>query len=165
MVQFSVDDIVMYGPNGCCKVAAIEQRDAGMYYILHPVHNDHTKLLVPMDNEDLVGRMRHVPSKRVLRDCIKRALEEPLVWIDDSAERKEAAKHVLSFGSEVELLVLVRSFYKHKEAILASGKKATSSDNAILKTAQEHVRDEFSVVLGIDVDEVDDYIHRTVISI
>ncbi len=161
MAQFSVDDIVMYGSNGCCRVDAIEQRDTGEYYILRPVHKEHTKLMVPLDNEDLVGRIRPVPSKDALKDYIKRALDEPLLWIDDSNERKETAKHVLSHGTEVEMLVLVRTFYKHKEEIMAAGKKATSSDNSILKAAQQHVRDEFSVVFGIEPDEVDDFIRDT----
>ena len=165
MKQFNVDDIVMYGSNGCCRIDAIEDRDSGRYYILRPVNKDHTKLMVPLDNSDLVGRMRPVPSKRTLKTYIKRAAETPTSWIEDSSERKEAAKQVISSGTEVEMLVLVRSFYKHKEAVLASGKKATSSDNTILKTAQQHIRDEFSVVLGIDPDDVDDYIHDTVIAV
>ena len=160
MKQFKVDDIVMYGVNGCCRVDAIEKRDAAQYYILRPVHKEHTKLMVPLDNEELVGRIRPVPSKRTLRGYIKRAAEAPTTWIKDTNERKEAAKHILATGSEVELLVLLRSFHKHKEATLAAGKKATSSDNSILKSAQEHVRSEFSVVLGMEPEEVDDYLEK-----
>ena len=164
MNTYNVDDIVMYGINGCCRVSAIEKRGSEKYYILRPVHNDRTKLMVPFDNEELVSRMRHVPSKRTLKNYIKRAAEQPNTWIDDNSERKEAAKKVLSSGTEVEMLVLLRSFYLHKEAVLAAGKKATSSDNSILKTAHEHIRDEFSVVLGIDAEDIDDYIHKTVIA-
>ena len=160
MLQFNVDDIVMYGVNGCCRVDAIEKRDAGDYYILKPVHNDRTKFLVPLENDELVSRMRRVPSKRTLRSYIKRAADEPTSWIDDNSERREAAKRVIADGTELEMLVLVRSFYKHKQAVLAAGKKATSSDNSILKTAQEHIRDEFSVVLDIDPEDVDAYIEK-----
>lgn len=162
MKQFSVDDIVMYGSNGCCVISAIEERGSDQYYILRPVHNDRTKLMVPLNNNDLVGRIRPVPSKRTLKGYIKRAAETPPSWIDDSSERKEAAKHILSFGTEVEMLVLVRDFYDHKKAVLAAGKKATSSDNAILKSAQEYIRNEFSVVFGIEPEEVDDFIYQAV---
>lgn len=161
MKQFNVDDMVMYGANGCCQVIAIETRSEGNYYILRPVRKDNTKLMVPLNNEELVGRMRPVPSKRTLKTYIKRAAETPVSWIDDSSQRKEAAKHTLSHGTELDVLVLVRDFSQHKEDVLAAGKKATSSDNSILKAAQEHIRDEFSVVFGIDPEEVDTFIQKT----
>lgn len=165
MKQFSVDDIVMYGSNGCCLIAAIEERENGQYYILKPVNNDRTKYMVPFDNEDLVGRIRPIPSKRTLKSYIKRASETPVTWIDDSTQRKEAAKEVLAHGNEFDVLVLVRSFTKHKEAVIAAGKKATSADNMILKSAREYIRDEFSVVLGLEPDEADDYIEQNVIAL
>ena len=161
MGTFKVDDVVMYGANGCCRIAAIESRGSDEYYILRPVHNDRTKLLVPLSNDELVGRMRAVPSKRSLQASIRKALRAETSWISDSTQRKEAAKRVLADGSEFDVLLLVRSFSEHKGKMLAAGKKVTSADSNILKSAQAYIHDEFSVVLGIAPEDVDGYIDKT----
>ncbi len=158
MLDFALNDIVLYGSNGVCKVDAIEERDMGTYYILRPVHKSHTKLMVPTNNERLLNRIRAIPSAADAKQSIKAALSAEPCWISDANARKERAKEILESGTEYELLMLARSFYLHKQKVLEAGKKATSSDNGILRSAQERVRDEFSVVLGIEPEEVDEFI-------
>lgn len=158
MNQFQTNDIVLYGSNGCCRISEIETRESGSYYILTPVHKDRTKFMVPTDNENLVSRIRPVPSKKAVHDCIRRAAAAEPSWIDDNAARKEAAKDVLANGDEFDLLMLARSFHQHKQHVMQIGKKTTSSDSSILRSAQDHIRDEFSVVFGIEPEEVDAFI-------
>lgn len=151
-------ETVLYGSNGACTIDNVEQGDHGKYYILTPVHKARTKFMVPVENETLVSRMRPLPSAEAVRDSIDQALSSELVWIDDNGKRKEHAKQILENGSEFELLVLVRSFHAHKQKVIERGKKTTSSDSSILRSAQEHIRDEFSIVLNIEPDEVDRFI-------
>jgi CarD family transcriptional regulator len=158
MQSFELNDTVLYGNNGVCRIDAVETRADGDYYILVPVHKDRTKLMVPLRNEMLVGRMRAIPSKSDAASYIREAAKKDARWISDSTERKEHAKKVLHNGTEVELLLLARSFATHKQKMLEAGKKTSSSDNGILRSAQDRVRDEFSVVFDIAPDEVDDFI-------
>lgn len=160
MTRFNMDEIVLYGANGACKINDIERRDQGDYYILTPVHKDRTKYLVPVDNEALVSRMRPMPSQHAIKECIRKAAKTEPEWIDDNSERKEHAKEIISRGNEYELLVLARAFHLHKEHVAEIGKKTTTSDSNILRSAQDHIRDEFSVVFDIDPEEVDDFIGR-----
>lgn len=158
MAQFQVEDIVLYGSNGACKIKEIEHRDQGSYYVLAPVHKDRTKFMVPVDNERLVSRMRPVPTRKTVQESIRKASSTEPFWIDDNSERKEHAKAILDHGTEFDMLMLARSFHVHKEHVAEIGKKSTSSDSNILRSVQEHIRDEFSVVFGIDPDDVDDFI-------
>lgn len=159
-MHFSQGDIVLYGLNGACRITAVEERENGAYYILVPVHKTRTTLMVPVDNEALVSRMRPIPPAAEVEESIRKALETNPTWIEDSTARKEHAKHVLANGNEFDLLMLCRSFYKHKEYVMDHGKKATSSDISILRSVQERIRDEFSLVFGIDPSEVDSFIAR-----
>lgn len=157
-MRFSEGDVILYGLNGVCRVKAIEEREQGSYYILSPVHKSRTTLMVPANNETLVSRMRPMPPAYEVEASIREALETEPVWIDDNVTRKEHAKDVLANGNEFDLLMLCRAFYQHKEFVLERGKKATSSDTNILRTVQDRIRDEFSVVFGIDPEEVDEFI-------
>ncbi len=157
-MQYSEGDIVLYGLNGACRVKAIEEREQGVYYILTPVHKDRTTLMVPVDNEMLVSRMRPIPPADQVEASIREALATQPTWIDDNSARKEHAKDVLANGDEFDLLMLCRSFYKHREYVLEQGKKSTSSDAGILRSVQDRIRDEFSLVFGIEPEKVDEFI-------
>ena len=157
-MQYSEGDIVLYGLNGACRIKAIEERGQGAYYILSPVHKDRTTLMVPVDNEMLVSRMRPIPPAEEVEQSIREALATQPTWIDDNVARKDHAKDVLANGNEYDLLMLCRSFYQHKEYVLERGKKSTSSDANILRSVQDRIRDEFSLVFGIEPDKVDEFI-------
>ena len=157
-MRFAQDDVVLYGLNGACRITSVEERERGTYYILTPVHKSRTTLMVPVDNENLVSRMRPIPPMEEVEESIRKALGTKPTWIEDNAARKEHAKDVLANGNEYDLLMLCRSFYKHKEYVLDHGKKATSSDISILRSVQDRIRDEFSLVFDIDPSEVDEFI-------
>ena len=158
MSTFSVDDVVRYGANGCCRIDAIEERDTGTYYVLRPINKDRTKYLVPTDNDELVARMHPIPSTKALDKLLDRVERAELYWVEDAAERKEEAKRVISQGAEYDVRLLVRSFLAHREQTLAAGKKVSSADQSVLRSAQDYVRDEFSVAYGIQPEDVDDLI-------
>ena len=158
MTVFHLNDTVIYGSNGACRIDAIEQRKDDDYYILVPVHKDRTKLLVPMNNEALVSRMRALPDQEQATAYIREAAGREAPWISDSTARKEHAKQVLHGGTEVELLLLVKAFAAHKQDLLDIGKKVSSSDNGILRSAQDRVRDEFSLIFDIPPENVDERI-------
>ena len=73
MINFALNDVVLYGSNGVCKVDAIEEREMGKYYILRPVHKSHTKLMVPANNERLLNRIRAIPSVADAKESIEAA--------------------------------------------------------------------------------------------
>jgi CarD family transcriptional regulator len=159
-MHYGKGDIVLYGLNGACRIKAIESREQGAYYILTPVHKDRTTLMVPAGNEALVARMRPVPPAEEVEASICKALQTTPTWIDDNAERKEHAKNVLANGNEFDLLMLSRSFHQHKEYVLARGKKAATSDTTILRSVQDRIRDEFSLVFDINPEDVDAFIAK-----
>ena len=64
--MFKVDDYIMYGITGVCKVIDItnekfingEKRD---YYVLSPIQNNNTIIKIPLDNNKIP--MRKIISK------------------------------------------------------------------------------------------------------
>ena len=156
MNRFEIGDIVLYAAHGCCRIAEIEKRETGTYYVLVPINHQNTKFLVPTDNQNLLQRLRPLPSPKALNSSITRAAESDVTWIEDVATRRDTAKQVLAEGDEYDVLMLLRSLHAYKQDAKAHGKKALTSDAAILRAAQDFVRDEFSVVLGVEPHEVDE---------
>ena len=65
--MFQVNDMVLYGTNGVCKVVDIDERDCGgrmvEYYILKPIYAANSTIFVPVNNEKLTSKMRYVLTK------------------------------------------------------------------------------------------------------
>lgn len=88
--MFKVDDYIMYGITGVCKVIDItnekfingEKRD---YYVLSPIHNNNTIIKIPLDNNKIP--MRKIISKGDVTSLINDMPNMDTLWIDD--EKKE----------------------------------------------------------------------------
>lgn len=156
MNRFEVGDIVLYAAHGCCRIAEIEKRETGTYYVLRPINQQNTKFLVPTDNNNLLQRLRPLPTPKALDTTISRAADSDVTWIEDVATRRDTAKQILAEGDEYDVLMLLRSLQAYKRDAKAQGKKALTTDAAILRATQDFVRDEFSIVLGVEPHEVDE---------
>lgn len=158
--RFEIGDIVLYAAHGCCRITEIEQRETGSYYVLRPISHEHSKFLVPMNNQELIERLRPLPTPKALNSSIDRAAQADTTWIEDVATRRDEAKQVLAEGDEYDVLMLLRNFKAHKKHANAQGKKLLTTDAAILRGAQDFVRDEFSVVLGVEPREIDALLNK-----
>ena len=65
--MFQVNDMIVYGAHGVCRIAEIEERDFNgssiEYYILKPVYDEKATIFVPVLNDRLTAKMRRVLSK------------------------------------------------------------------------------------------------------
>lgn len=159
-MRFKINDLVLYGINGVCRIQDIKDLDIGTYYILIPVHEDRTKLMVPAKNEELTSRMRPVPSAKTMDGVIRQAVSSRIPWISDSSERKEAAKDAISQGDECKMLVMEKQLSDHHRNVLRAGKKFTTSDMKSLRALRRHLADELSVVYDITPSEVRPYVKK-----
>lgn len=155
----NIGDKVLYGSNGVCTVADITENELGTYYILVPLHMRSTKISVPMKNETLVAKMRPIPRKKEATDALNRVFSATPYWEENESARRDQAKEILTSGDEYDLLLLVKSFHLHKQQTLEAGRKMHLADEGILKQGLKCLHEEYSAVFGIEVEEVEDFIH------
>ena len=79
MKRYEKGDYVQYGVNGVCLIEdvrrdSLTKKSAGEYYVLKPVGERSSTILVPTDSETLVGRMAPLPGREEL-DELNRAIE------------------------------------------------------------------------------------------
>ncbi|MCI8590525.1 MAG: CarD family transcriptional regulator [Clostridiales bacterium] len=156
--MYSIDDIVMYGTIGICKIEAIEEQSFNgvkrNYYVLKPLHQEGAKTFVPVDNEILVSKIHKVLSADEIKHLIGTLSDAQTKWMDKDAERKQLYTETLEKGDRKEMIALVRAVLQHKEEQMGKGKKLHICDERFLMQAQKVLYDEFSFVLHVNREEV-----------
>lgn len=156
--MFAVNDIILYGLNGACKITDITKREIGgrtvEYYVLRPIYSNASTIFVPTNNENLTSRMRQVLSAAEIHALIQSMPQEKSVWIEDENQRREAYKEILSNGDRQELIRLIKALYLHQKELQQIGRRLHISDERFLKDAERLLYDEFALVLSIKPEQV-----------
>lgn len=164
--MFQVNDTILYGSEGVCTVTDIVEKDFGAkimrYYVLKPVYNSSSTLYVPVDNQDLTAKMRHVLSADEVHEIIRAIPGERSMWIEDENERKETYREVLQRGDRMELIRIIKALYDHQQTQRAKGKHLHTADEHFFQEAEKLLYDEFALVLQIQPDEVVPFILQQV---
>lgn len=155
--MFCIGQTVLYGSNGVCVVDDVTEKRIGktkmQYYVLKPLCNNTSTLFVPTANQQLVSKMRRILTEDEA-EAILRDLPPCGDWNDNKQERSEQFRAIITEGSCVELIRLIRLVRTHEQEQLAGGKRLHITDERFLKEAEKMVCEEFSLVLHISRDEV-----------
>ena len=155
--MFCVGQTVLYGFNGVCMVDDVTEKRIGktkmQYYVLKPLCNNTSTLFVPTANQQLVSKMRRILTEDEA-EAILRDLPPCGDWNDNKQERSEQFRAIITEGSCVELIRLIRLVRTHEQEQLAGGKRLHITDERFLKEAEKMICEEFSLVLHISRDEV-----------
>lgn len=157
--MFQVGDAVSYGTSGVCTIA--EKKSVKLAgrpcecYILRPVYDSTMKICVPCDSQVLLQRMHALPSKQELLDLLQEPAPE---HNPDPEARKEQYRQTLQSGDRHDLLQMIRDIYTERRHRHAMGKQLSAYEDTALREAQNILHSEFAYTLGIDPQEVPDFI-------
>lgn len=156
--MFCVNDTVVYGSNGVCKITDITDRPVAgktsKYYELTPVYMNNSTFLVPVENENLTAKMLSLLSESEVKSLLDSVKNADTFWIDNDNERVKKCREIISGCDHAQLLSLIKSLYVHKKEKADAGKKFHIVDERLLKDATKLLFDEFAFVLGITPEEV-----------
>ncbi len=162
--MFRVDDYVVYGLTGVCKITDIEMDkiddEESEFYVLNPVFSDNMTIKIPVNNG--TARMRKTITKEEALSLIDMIPEQETVWLKDNRERSEKFKAALKTGKSEEWVKMIKTIYEEKKEMATIGKKLSKSDEDIFKTAEKQLHEELAIALGISPDEVSDYIFQRI---
>lgn len=164
--MFGINDTVIYGTDGACKITEVVQKEIGGktadYFVLRPVYDHSATIFVPIDNPKLMSRMRKVMSSDEVYDLIHSMPDEETIWIENESERKEKYKSIIAGGDGRKLVQIVKTLYMHQNDQKAKGRKLHLCDERFLKDAEKILYDEFALVLGLDRAQVLPFIMQQV---
>lgn len=161
---FDIGDNVSYTAVGICRITGIEKKcfdgeNEYDYYILSPVNSNTSKYYLPVDKCE--GKLRKLLSKEQIIDIIDNALKsDDIDWESNCRERKAKFNSILSGDDSEQLFQMLKTIHFQQEKNKLSGKKLVNSDEAVMKAAENIVFQEFAVVLGIEYDEVKNFISQ-----
>lgn len=164
--MFQVNDTILYGTQGVCRISEICDKDFGAgkaaYYVLHPVYQSNSTIFVPVDNEKLTERMRRIMSLDEIKELIKAIPDEETYWIDDDAERRRRYQEMISSGDRRLLVQLIKTLYLEQERRKKDGKKLHQSDEQLLGRAETLLYNELALVLDIKPEQVVPFLNEQI---
>ena len=160
--MYNVNDRIHYGGSGVCVVQEIAVMRFGRtrerYYVLKPVYQNTSVIYVPVNNQQLVSKMRPVISRQEAEELIDNMDRIPTAWEEDPQIRKNSFDALLRSGSCRDLIILIKTLQAHKERRQASGKALHVSDDTCLREAQRLLYDELAGALDLLPNQVPAYI-------
>lgn len=163
--MFKIDDYVMYGTTGVCKVIDITKEKIMNnkimdYYVLSPIYSKNTIIKTPVGNKKV--NMRTIISQEDVCTLIDNITNESIPWIDDEYERIEKFKSMIKSGDCENLIRIIRTVYFNVEYKKLIGNKVTKRGENMMDIAENMLNEEFATVLGILPDEVLQYIESRI---
>lgn len=160
--MFQIDDIVVYGRNGVCRITNIGTISMSMadrhrqYYTLKPLFGHDAVLYVPVDREGSV--MRPVMTREEAEALIDEMPEIACTFSANEREREAQYKEALRTCDGRELVKIIKLMYGRKQMRIRQGKKMTSVDERYMNLARERLCEELGYALDIAKGSVEAYI-------
>ena len=122
--------------------------------MLHPVLDEKVSVFIPLDNKDLLSRVRPILSKEEITKVVYAFPHQPLNWIENDNERKKSYSQLIKEGNHYHLISIVKSIFNHKNKLKEKKKKLHASDEQFFKEAETLLISEISYVLNLTRNEV-----------
>ena len=161
--MFQKGDLIFYGNSGVCRVEEIGPLEGARgadrhrkYYKLALLYGDGT-IFAPVDTGVF---MRPVLSQGEVNDLIDRLPELQATEVTERSLTMLSNTYHAHFETHrsEDLLQLMKNIHTKGEASKLKGKRLGMVDQQYQKKAEELIYGEFSAVLGIPYDGVEDYI-------
>lgn len=164
--MFQVNDTILYGTQGVCRITEICDKDLGAgvqpYYVLTPIYQNNSKIFVPVENEKLTARMRRILSQEEIKELIRDMPDEETVRINDDLIRRKNYREMISSGDRKELVRLIKTLYLEQERRKAQGKKLHQADEQIFRRAETLLYNELALVLDIKPEQVVPFLNEQI---
>lgn len=168
--MFQVNDLVMFGTHGICKVkdigclamsAADEDR---LYYTLKPLYEEQqSAVYTPVDNKK--AQMRAAFTREEALKLIDRIPEIETIWVLDDRQREGKYKEIMQKNECSGWMQIIKTLYLKKQKRLAEGKKSTAKDDFYYNMAQELLYGELAAALLVDRTGVKSMVEKQVNSV
>lgn len=163
-MKFNIDDLIIYGSTGVCKVVDIE-REAGRnpreYYVLSPVYSKNIVVKIPVDNDKIA--MRKIHTRDEVTSLLSNINSEIPAWGEDERARSLQFKSMIRTTDCENLITVIRSIRSDKKLRKLEGKRLYKGDEEMMQAAEKLLNEELSIILGIGQDETSSYIRKHVL--
>ncbi len=160
--MFNCGDLIVYGNNGVCRVEKITTLDSDtahkdkLYYVLKNLSSQ-GMAYVPVDSAVF---MRSVMSRDEALALIDKIPTTDTAMFDNIPQRElqKAYREALQSHSQEAVISLIKHIRLTASRKQLLKKKLSATEERFLEQALKVMGSEFSVALGVDLAEVEEYI-------
>ncbi len=151
-------ETVLYVNTGLCRIEDIRCEtfagESRTYYVLRPLQDSKSLVYVPTDNEMLLKKMHKLMTKEEVQGIISEFNSLTAEWIDHDKLRADFFKKTLESGDRRKIAGMIHTLLLKKQEVTEKGKKLRAADEALLSQGEKTLLEEFSFVLGQDVENI-----------
>ena len=116
--MFQVDEVILYGTTGVCKIQDICEKNFGgvctRYYILKPLLQETATVFVPTENKKLTRKMHPLLSPEDFQDLFHTISARTPVRPESEEERQQQFESVLQNGDRAGLMMMVHDLHNYR---------------------------------------------------
>ncbi len=163
VAMFAEGDFISHGTNGVCRVAGFTQMDVPgtgekkEYYILKPVYDSNATVYSPVESGDTL-KCRSILTEEEAKKLIGDIPTIAPIEAFDRKELEEKCKQAISSGLCSEWVRVIKTLWEDRRSREGQGKKMTAASERFLKQAEEKLHGELAVSLGMQKQELTDYL-------
>lgn len=162
--MFEKGSFVVYGQTGVCEVSDITEKvliknQKHLYYVLKPVYQQNNVIYAPVDSEKVLIRPVMTAKEADELICI---LPEITAESENADFTVEDYRKFLSTSDVRELAKLAANIYQKKKLARIQKKKLGFSDEKYLNLAESLLFGELATALGIDIENIRNYIEAKI---
>ena len=156
--MFKVDEYVVCGNNGVCKIQDITTLNISgvdkkrKYYMLKPIYSETSTVYLPVDSDQV--SMRRILSKAEADRLLDSVPHTQVLAIHDEKAAEALYRECMQSNNCNEWIKLWKTLYFRKKSRLENGHKVTAVDSRYYKLAEEKLCGELALVLGMDKEEI-----------
>jgi CarD family transcriptional regulator len=160
--MFQINDYIIYGGNGVCRVKEIGTLDLGgvhtdkLFYTLEPVYTKGSMVYTPVDNKKVL--MRKIISRGDALKVIDEIPEIETIAAAADRQREEEYKRQLNLHECRGWIKIIKTLNLRTEERNAEGKKLNSTDERYLRVAESNLFGELAISLEIPKEKVEAFI-------
>ncbi len=160
-MSLNIGDHVVYCSKEICLIESVvkkcfDGKNEIDYFRLVPVNTNKSSYYIPCENCE--SKVRPLLTKDEIYKLIDDIPSADEKWYDDRSERKHIFRSVLKSDDYHEIISMMHSLHIHEQEQISKGKKLLASDERIMNEAKHLIDQEFAFVLGINEDDVKEFI-------
>jgi CarD family transcriptional regulator len=160
--MYQINDLIVFGNNGVCKVGNIGVPDiAGIekekqYYTLTPIYSKGSVVYTPVDNSKV--SMRKIITKEEAQKLLDNIPSIPTKRIDNEKFPEEYYKSAISSQNCEMLVQLIKTVHIKQKQKMNEGKKLAQIDERYRKQAEDMLYSELAIVLDLPKENMKAYV-------
>ena len=161
--MFRMNDSIMYGLTGVCKVIGIEEEKfldypQQSFYVLEPVFSPQMTIKIPVLNT--IKNIRPIHSTDEVKELIQKIPDLELLWIKDDRERNQKFRCMVKQGNCSDLITIVKTIYSYRTLEDFKGTRLNKSDDEVFEIAEKLLNEELGFILDLNPEEIPNYIEQ-----